>query len=199
MVPAYTRSPVSTETGLERHSRQQRLRGQVVYSVTLDHACRQRRQRIQQLGRVGRGALSALLEKPADEQRENECRQPIEVDGTRVVDRVRETLGPSDRQRDCDRKVHVQRSRFERRPRAGEEHAPRSEQGRGREQKAHPAKESFVRSVHAAELAAVQRQRREHHVRRDGAGHADPRQHRPILSATHGLHLETAERMRVVA
>ena len=185
----------------EHHTRNDCLGGDVSrLPVGVDDAGARRGERIQQLGAVGGGALSTLLEIAANEQREDEHRESIEVDGARVVDRIDDAAHVARGESERDGHVHVQGPRAQRRPRAGKEHAGRPEHGRRDDGEADPTEETLILRIETARTrAAVQRERREHDVRGDGAREPDAREHRPVLAAADGLTLDAAKRMRGIS
>ena len=176
-----------------------RCRHGALAAILGHHAGRIGRQRVEQLGGIGRGALAALLQEATGEQGKDQDGDAVEIDRAAIRHRVDRPTHKARAERQSDRQVHVEPTRAERGNRTGEEDASWKEHRRNRQPKGDPAEESLVRRVHPGEFSGVECQRGEHHVASNRPGDADARQHGAVLTTAHRVTRDATERMRRVA
>ena len=98
-------------------------------------------------------------------------------------------------ERDRDRKVHVQRSRTQCRPRASEEDTTWPDKRGYDDEETDPAKEALELRIHPVYTTAVKRDRCKHDVDRNGARDPDAHQHRAVFALSHRIPHDTTKRM----
>ena len=158
-----------------------------------------RRQREENLDRVCAPPLLTVLDKPANQQQEDQHAQRVEVDLARPADRVGNPPCPARAQRQRDRHVQVHRACAQRGPRRAEEHRARPHQGDYRDAHAGPSEQRGVGRFHHIEQPRVQRKAEQHDVPRARPSHADTNQLPAVLATTKVAVARIARRVGRVA